>query len=121
MSQFLVKTDFTQDLARGLVSADRFAVPWTFAGLSSAAGQTVSLRPLTTYYGAVRACYPDPAGCFDPVLADGITLDSVAPVAGSLGASYHDTGAGLVVMAWWQHFQEVTAPPSRNPDRDRCW
>ena len=60
---------------------DRFIVPFTSAGLRTDASTRVALPPLTTVYYAVRACYPVPAGCLDPVVSDGLAMDSVPPLA----------------------------------------
>ncbi len=63
------------------IPQDRFIVPFTSAGLRTDASTRVALPPLTTVYYAVRACYPVPAGCLDPVVSDGLAIDSVPPLA----------------------------------------
>ncbi len=70
----------------------------------------MALQPLTTYYVAVRACYPPPAGCYDPVVSGGLAIDSVAPEAGNVQGRYHETAGALRVNAYWDHFQEVDRP-----------
>lgn len=96
-------------------------VPFHYVGLVSNRSVSAPLLPLHSYYIAVRACYPAPAGCYDPVMSDGLAVDSVAPAAGKLVAAYSEAAKALTVTvtATWDHFQEVNnlspPPPPRPP------
>lgn len=68
----------------------------------------LSLSPLHIYYIAVRACYPPPAGCYDPVMSNGLGIDNVPPDQGNIQASFSENSNMTIrIVANWDHFQEV--------------
>ena len=99
----------SEAVANGSVSEDRYVVPFTYAARSTEARVNgLSLLPLHTYYLAVHACYPAPAGCYDPVISDGLGVDDVRPDQGNVLGSFSEYSNMTVgIIASWNHFQEV--------------
>ncbi len=91
----------------GSVVGSRFVVPFTSVGLSRTNTTVVPLAPLSSYYVAVRACFPYPAGCHLPVVSGATAIDSVAPRSGMVGGNFSESGQTVQVVALWDHFYEV--------------
>lgn len=89
------------------MAADRFLVPFTFAGHLSAAAVSIAVADYVACHAVVRACYPAGGGCFDPVVSAAMVVEDRAPVAGSVVAAYGESATAVTVQAQWNHFSEV--------------
>ena len=104
-----------QAMAAGTLPVDRYVVPFTFAGHLTSAAVSAPVPSDATYYLAVRACYPAAGGCFDPVVSGPLVVESQAPDAGVINASFSESGDGKVaVAASWDHFTEVCKGGDKN-------